>query len=172
MIVPPPLVGPRVTIRPGGLSDIEPLRRVLGEDGIRRWWGLPAPAESVAADLAGGDGDQLLVVEIDGTVAGGIQYGEHNEPMYRHASIDIFISDGFAGDGIGSEAVRLLARWLVDVRHHHRITIDPAAANERAIRCYQRVGFRPVGVLREYEQGPDGTFHNGLLMDLVAAELT
>ena len=172
MIVPPPLIGARVTIRQGRPADVEALRTILSEDGVRRWWGDPAPAESVAAELIGGAGDQLLVVEVRGAVAGGIQYGEETEPMYRHASIDIYISERFAGDGIGSEAVRLLARWLVDVRRHHRITIDPAAANERAIRCYARVGFRPVGVMRDYERGPDGSFHDALLMDLVAAELT
>ena len=26
------------------------------------------------------------------------------------------------------------------------------------IRAYEKVGFRPVGVMRRYELGPDGTF--------------
>ena len=56
-------------------------------------------------------------------------------------------------------------------RGHHRITIDPAAANSRAIRCYTGVGFRPVGVMRQYERGGDGRFHDGLLMDLLRGEL-
>jgi len=78
------------------------------------------------------------------------------------------------GDGrdIGTEAVALLARYLIEQRGHHRLTIDPAAANHSAIRCYQKVGFRPVGVLREYERGPGGTFHGGLLMDLLRGEIT
>jgi RimJ/RimL family protein N-acetyltransferase len=50
------------------------------------------------------------------------------------------------------------------------ITIDPAAANQRAIRCYSAVGFRPVGVMRRYERGADGSFHDGLLMELVHAD--
>ena len=49
--------------------------------------------------------------------------------------------------------------------------VDPAATNTQAIACYAAVGFRPVGVMRQYELGPDGTFHDGLLMDLLAAEL-
>jgi aminoglycoside 6'-N-acetyltransferase len=69
-------------------------------------------------------------------------------------------------------AIRALARYLIDVRGHHRLTIDPAAANERAIHAYRRVGFRPVGIMRRYERGPDGTWHDGLLMDLLAGELT
>jgi aminoglycoside 6'-N-acetyltransferase len=47
------------------------------------------------------------------------------------------------------------------------LTIDPSAANERAIRAYGAVGFRPVGIMRRYERGPDGEFHDGLLMDLL-----
>ena len=66
----------------------------------------------------------------------------------------------------------LLARFLCEQRGHHRLTIDPAAANHRAIRCYEKVGFRRVGVLRQYERGPDGRFHDGLLMDLLRPELS
>jgi aminoglycoside 6'-N-acetyltransferase len=33
------------------------------------------------------------------------------------------------------------------------------------------VGFRPVGVMRRYERGPDGVWHDGLLMDMLAGEL-
>jgi len=56
-------------------------------------------------------------------------------------------------------------------RGHHRLTIDPAADNLAAIRAYEKVGFRTVGVMREYWRAPDGTWHDGLLMDLPAAEL-
>ena len=91
--------------------------------------------------------------------------------MYRHAGIDIYLSHRGQGQGLGTEAVSLLARFLCEQRGHHRLTIDPAAANHRAIRCYEKVGFRRVGVLREYERGPDGRFHDGLLMDLLRPEL-
>lgn len=40
-------------------------------------------------------------------------------------------------------------------------------ANARAIRTYEAVGFRPVGVMRRYERGADGNWHEGLLMDLL-----
>ena len=67
-------------------------------------------------------------------------------------------------------ALRTLARHLVASGHHH-LTIDPAVENERAIACYRKIGFRPVGVLRRNERGADGTFHDALLMDLLADEL-
>jgi aminoglycoside 6'-N-acetyltransferase len=127
---------------------------------------------AASASLRGESGEHLLVIEVGGAVAGGIQYTEENEANYRHAGIDIYLSSRHQGRGLGAEAVRLLARFLIDERHHHRLTIDPAAGNTRAIRCYGSVGFRPVGIMREYERGPDGVFHDGLLMDLLATELT
>lgn len=63
---------------------------------------------------------------------------------------------------MGAEAIGLLVRFLFNQRGHHRITIDPAAANQQAIRCYQKVGFRAVGTMRKYERGSDGRFHDGL----------
>jgi aminoglycoside 6'-N-acetyltransferase len=33
------------------------------------------------------------------------------------------------------------------------------------------VGFRRVGIMRKYERGPDGVWHDGLLMDMLREEL-
>jgi aminoglycoside 6'-N-acetyltransferase len=103
-------------------------------------------------------------------VAGSIQAAEESDPDYRHAAIDLFLGPAFQGIGLGQQAIRVLARWLFEERGHHRLTIDPSAANDRAIRTYRGVGFRPVGVMRRYERGPDGEFHDGLLMDLLREE--
>jgi aminoglycoside 6'-N-acetyltransferase len=167
----PVLTGPQVTIRPGGTGDVPRLREILAEPSVARWWGQPDPESVIEADLRGDADSVLLIMEIGGQVAGGIQYHEESDPMYRHAGIDIYLGSRFQGRGAGREAVALLARHLFEQRGHHRIIIDPAAANERAIRSYASVGFRPVGVMRQYERGPDGTFHDGLLMDLLRGEL-
>jgi aminoglycoside 6'-N-acetyltransferase len=167
----PTLRGSRVTIRPGEQDDVELLCAVLAEESVTRWWGEPEPAERIAAGLRGDASSVLLVVELHGQLAGGIQYHEEEDPVYRHAGIDIFLGHSYQGIGVGPEAIGLLARFLFEQRGHHRITIDPAAANQQAIRCYQKVGFRAVGVMRKYERGNDGQFHDGLLMDLLRDEL-
>jgi aminoglycoside 6'-N-acetyltransferase len=59
----------------------------------------------------------------------------------------------------------------VNDRGHHKLIIDPVAHNARAIRCYEKVGFRSVGILREYQRAPDGTWQDGVLPDLLAREL-
>ena len=96
--------------------------------------------------------------------------GEEEEPDYRHASLDIALAAAHQGRGLGPEAMRLAIEHMIEARGHHRFTIDPAAANERAIRAYAAVGFRPVGVMRRYERALDGTWRDGLLMDLLAEE--
>ena len=52
------------------------------------------------------------------------------------------------------------------------ITIDPAAHNTAAIRAYEKVGFQPIGIARQAERGPDGTWHDALMMDMLQADLT
>ena len=168
----PELAGPRVRLRPGDQRDAPALCAILAEPEVACWWGAPEPPGEVAAKLRGDDESVLLVVEAAGQVVGGIEYHEENNPTYRHAGIDIYLSARGQGQGLGTEAVALLARFLCEQRGHHRLTIDPAAANHRAIRCYEKVGFRRVGVLRQYERSPDGRFHDGLLMDLLRPELS
>ena len=112
-----------------------------------------------------------FAIEVGDTLIGAIGYSEEETPDYRHAGIDLFLATDSQGRGLGPEALCLLGRHLIEERGHHRLVIDPAASNERAIKAYERAGFKPVGVMRSYERGPDGTFHDGLLMDLLAEEL-
>ena len=125
---------------------------------------------SVAEDLEDEE-TETFIIEHDGRVAGAIQWHAEDEPDYRHAGIDIYLDPAVHGRGLGADAIRTLARHLIVDRGHHRLVIDPAADNAAAIRCYGKVGFRPVGVMRKYERGLDGTWHDGLLMDLLADEL-
>jgi aminoglycoside 6'-N-acetyltransferase len=162
------LSGPRVTLRSGTPEDAAVLEPIRNEPEVVRWWSELEPGEMVEFVVD----EKTLVIEVEGEVVGAIQYGEEDDPMYRHANIDVYVTAAHHGQGIGSEAVRILARHLIEERGHHRITIDPAAANAAAIRAYEKVGFRPVGVLRSYERGPDGTWHDGLLMEMLAGELT
>lgn len=170
--VPPTLRGELVTLRPVRPDDRAALVEVLSDPSVVAVWDTRGPQRS-ADELIEGDEDWLVwAIEVDGRFAGSVQASEEVEDAdYRHAGIDIFLSSGFQGRGIGPDAVRTVARYLIEVRGHHRLTIDPAADNARAIRTYEKVGFRPVGVMRQYERGQDGTFHDGLLMDMLASEL-
>jgi aminoglycoside 6'-N-acetyltransferase len=164
------LCGDHVLLRPLGVDDVARVAEIQSESGVVRWWGPPNEAE-LLRQAEGRDQAKALAIERDGELIGLIQYQEENEPDFRHAGIDLFLAERFQGQGLGTDAVRTLARYLIQERGHHRLTIDPAVDNVAAIRAYEKVGFRPVGRMREYWRSAEGTWHDGLLMDLLAREL-
>jgi aminoglycoside 6'-N-acetyltransferase len=165
------LLGRRVVLRPTNDGDAPALAAILAMPEVARWW--PAfDLARVEVELTGRDEDvDVYAIVVDGAVVGAIQSHEERDPEFRHAGIDLFLDPAHQGAGLGPDAIRTLARHLIDNGGHHRITIDPGAANERAIRAYEKVGFRRVGVLRRYQHFPDGTWQDGLLMELLADEL-
>jgi aminoglycoside 6'-N-acetyltransferase len=165
------LRGRRVVLRPTTDADAPGLAAILATPEVARWW--PAFDEGrVEEELTGRDEDvEVYAIVVDGRLVGAIQSHEESDPEFRHAGIDLFLDPGHQGEGLGPDAIRTLARYLIEERGHHRLTIDPAAANERAIKAYEKVGFRKVGLLRRYQYYPDGTWQDGLLMELLAEEL-
>jgi aminoglycoside 6'-N-acetyltransferase len=166
------LQGASVLLRPATADDVPALAVIRATPEVYRWWrGEGDMRSEVAADLADPD-TQTFAIENDGQVIGAIQWSAETEPDYRHASIDIYLDPSVHRRGFGTDAVRTLARHLIIDEGFHRLVIDPAADNAAAIACYTKVGFRPVGVMRQYERGSDGSWHDGLLLDLIAEELT
>jgi aminoglycoside 6'-N-acetyltransferase len=154
-----------LALRPLTPDDASELRRIRATAEVARWWEPPEDDFPLADE----PDVTRWTIEVDGAVAGMVQFSEEADPKYRHASIDLFLDPALHGRGIGSEVVRQVARHLFDERGHHRITIDPAAANAAAIRAYEKAGFRRVGVMRRYERDADGQgWHDGLLMELLA----
>jgi aminoglycoside 6'-N-acetyltransferase len=164
-----PLDGRLVHLRPVEPRDEDAFVAMLTDPTVDRWW-QSDDAAADAREKVTQDEIAVWAIESGGEVVGLVQAAEETDPQYHHASIDIVLAAGAQDRGLGSDAVRTVARWLFEVRGHHRLTIDPAASNERAIRAYERVGFRPVGVMRRYERARDRTWHDGLLMDLLAEE--
>ncbi|MFJ8441539.1 aminoglycoside 6'-N-acetyltransferase [Kitasatospora griseola] len=155
------LRGAEVVLRPVAVGEEEVLDRIVREPEVAAWWSPPE------------DFGRMLAVVLHGELIGAIQYQEETDPEFRHAGLDVFLTARHHGKGLGTDAVRTLARWLVHDRGHHRLTIDPAAANTAAIRSYRKVGFKPVGIMRSYwRDHRTGVWQDGLLMDLLAEDLT
>jgi aminoglycoside 6'-N-acetyltransferase len=165
------LHGAIVRLRPATRDDIPALVKIRQTPEVfQHWRGGEDMVAAVEEDFAEPDTTAYVIV-LDDRVVGWIQWEAEEEPDYRHASMDIYLDPAFHRRGVGTDAVRTLALHLIRDHGHHRLTIDPAVDNAAAIRCYAKVGFRPVGVQRQAERGPDGTWHDSLLMDLLAEEL-
>ena len=165
------LTGQLVVLRRLVAADGPTLRAILATPEVARWWG---PDEDPEWPFEPDSTSQRFAVLERGSddVVGLVQYWEETDPQYRHAGVDIILHPRVHGRGLGSDAVRTMVRHLLEDLGHHRVTIDPAAANAAAIRCYEKVGFRRVGVLRRYERSPDSGWRDGLLMDLLPEDLT
>jgi aminoglycoside 6'-N-acetyltransferase len=167
----PTLSGSQVRLRAATREHVNALAAIRETPEVRaRWRGGEDMVAAVIEDLDEPDSTPY-VIELDGRVVGWIQWSAEDEPDYRYATMDIYLDPSVHGRGIGTDAVRTLARHLINDHGHHRLEIDPAADNELAIGCYLNVGFRPVGIRRLAERGSDGTWHDALLMDLLADEL-
>jgi aminoglycoside 6'-N-acetyltransferase len=164
------LQGERVRLRPLVADDVERLLAIGAEPEVTRWWG-EITREHLLDKAEGRDDATAFAIEHEGDVVGLAQFSEPGEDEFEHANIDLFLTSSLHGRGLGRDVVRTLARWLIDERGHHRLTIDPALANEPAIRAYEAVGFRRVGVMRRYWRDPEGVWQDGLLLDLLADEL-
>ena len=162
------LAGDRVRLRPAVEADADALVSIRSRVEVSAHWRGADLETEVRRDIAAPDHHLLVIEDRAGMKIGGIQWHTEDDPDYRSAGIDVYLDPTVHGRGLGTDAVRTLARYLLEVVGHHRLTIDPAADNGAAIRCYEKVGFHAVGVMRQYERGADGSWHDGLLMDLLA----
>jgi len=166
----PTIEGERLTLRALTDADVEILLPAIYEPGIVEWWGDTSDPDYQREGLRN-EGNALAIV-VDDETAGWLCFHEETEPDYRHVAFDILLRPAFQHQGFGADALRLLIHWFAEARGHHRFTIDPSAKNHRAIKAYESVGFKPVGLLRNNERAPDGHWRDSLLMDLLADELT
>ena len=165
------LRGARVRLRPIVAADVDALTAIVESSDVARWWPNYDRARVEDEALHPDEEETKWAIEHDGRVVGMIQAAEETEAEFRHAGIDLYLDPAVRGRGLGPDAIRLVAAWLIDERGHHRLTIDPAADNAPAIRAYRKVGFREVGRLRRYQRMADGSWADGLLMEMLAHEL-
>jgi aminoglycoside 6'-N-acetyltransferase len=158
----------RLVLRPLVKDDEVELLRIHRTPEVALWWDVPDEGFPWSDEPE----STRMTIEVDGAVAGMIQFYEERSPKYRHATIDLFLDPALRGRGFGTEAVRRVVRELIEKRGHHRITIDPCTENVAAVRSYEKVGFRPVGVMRRYDRrAGQAQWRDGLLMDLLAEEM-
>lgn len=163
------LTGRSVTLKTTVEADREGLVAIRSIPEVqRRWRGEDLQVEF--DDALDDDEAHRLTIRADASIVGLIQFAEEDDAEYRHASIDVYLDPAVHRRGIATDAIHTVVSYLFDQLGHHRLTVDPAADNVAAIECYASVGFQPVGVMREYEQQADGTWADGLLMELLARD--
>jgi RimJ/RimL family protein N-acetyltransferase len=161
------MTAPDVTFRPLAAGDLPMLGEWLSRPHVAEWWdGVPTP-EELAAEygplVAGTVPHRAYVAIAGGRPIGFIQsyvpaachdegwWLDEHDPGVR--GIDQFLADGDRlGQGLGTAMVRAFVATLFAEPGVTRVQTDPSTENGRAIRCYEKAGFRAVGEIYT----PDG----------------
>ena len=94
------------------------------------------------------------------------------EYNYENKTKNVYGADQFIGEpelwgkGIGTDFMRLIISYLFNKKCADAIILDPHADNKRAIRCYEKVGFKIIKFLPKHE------LHNGKMVDCFLMEIT
>lgn len=82
------------------------------------------------------------------------------------ATVGIFIGEeDTRNHGYGSEALQLLLRYGFEVLHFHSIDLTVYDFNERAIHCYEKIGFQECGRRHECYY-LNGKWHDRIHMEI------
>ena len=163
----PVLTGPRVVLRDPRPEDTDALLATLCEPEVAEWW-VGYTRERVEREMVGSP-DTVRVIEVEGRAVGGLVVLRGKDPEYPTTIMHIYTSTSMRGRRLGQEALALA------IRHEFahgiaRVTLDPNVRNLGAIRSYERLGFKRVGVLRDYQVRPDGSLDDSLLLDLTRSD--
>jgi RimJ/RimL family protein N-acetyltransferase len=86
------------------------------------------------------------------------------QPVHRNAELRIRLGEpDRCGRGLGTEAVRLLVAFAFADLNLERVYLYVQERNQRAIRCYEKAGFRSEGLLRRHAF-VDGAYQNIVVM--------
>jgi len=97
--------------------------------------------------------------------------GLHNvNALHRHAVFGIFIGEKtYWHQGIGAEATALILDYGFNIMNLNNISLEVVKFNQRAVRCYEKVGFKYVGTRRQ-TVFVAGQYHDVLVYDILASE--
>jgi RimJ/RimL family protein N-acetyltransferase len=170
------LEGSQVYLRPIHVEDTELYYNTLFQQDVRRLTGTQRSftKDQIARyiEAKGQDTSSLLLLIAlceDDRIIGDIAL-QDMDTMNRSAGIRIAINEqGDQGKGYGTEALVLMLGYGFGICNLHRIELNVFDYNERAIRCYEKVGFQREGVQRDalfYNH----EYHDSILMSMLNHE--
>jgi RimJ/RimL family protein N-acetyltransferase len=134
---------------------------------------LPSTVEKVEQrihDIIRDDGQVFNIILQEGDLPIGRCMLFNIDAVNRHAMLGIVIGEKqYWGQGYGEEATRLVVDYGFNLLNLNNIMLGVFSFNQRAIQCYERVGFKLIGRRREVRVLGQKKY-DVLLMDLLASE--
>jgi aminoglycoside 6'-N-acetyltransferase len=131
------LVRGRLTrLRPAVADDVDRLVAWHADPEVARYWDDETFTRAEMKGRLARPDAAAWIVEERGEPVGYLQV--------HPAGLDMFLIPAARGRGLGPDSARAMARHLLDERGRVRVTVDPYAWNEGAVRAWERAGFVEV----------------------------
>ncbi len=152
-----------VTLRPAARSDWDLIRGWLARSDIQDWWGPLAATESEVNMALSSQHALCRIIEADGQAVGyahavdATLWGEALPEDLQPGTwdLDLFIaSEEHRGRGVGQAALALLKEEVFASTLALAVCVFPSIRNERAVRAYEKAGFRWKRIWNDPHAGP------------------
>lgn len=127
-------------------ADFPRMLEWLSKEHIKKWWNDGDDTlEKVAAHYGKESDDvkKFVLIETRENVEKPIGYFQYYFAPDNEIGIDQFIGEeNYLDKGIGEKTIKM---FIELIKHNHKpkaIILDPSPDNKRAIRCYEKVGFK------------------------------
>lgn len=112
----------------------------------------------------------FFIVTLDNDKLIGTVSLENYDGINRIATLGIFIGDKeYRSQGYGTEAIKLILDYGFNYLNLNNIKLDLMSFNERALKCYQKCGFKEYGRRRKCKF-INGKYYDNIEMDILAEE--
>jgi aminoglycoside 6'-N-acetyltransferase len=131
-----PVRGRLTALRPAVADDVDRLVAWHADPEVSRYWDDETFTRAEMEERLAREDVAAWIVEEESQPVGFLQV--HSE------GLDMFLIPAARGRGLGPDAARTMARHLLDELGRERVTVDPYAWNDAAVRAWERAGFVEV----------------------------
>ena len=162
------LVGDRIYLSPRSVDDYEKYVEWLNDFQVTDYTGrsskiLTREAEKEYLEKNTNVEAVFAIVELETDKLLGSVGIENIDHINRSGTLGIFIGDkDYRSKGYGTEAIRLVLEYGFKYLNLKNINLDVLACNERAIKCYEKCGFKKAGRWRK-SKFINGKYHQNYL---------
>ncbi len=127
-------------------EDFPQMLEWLSKEHIKQWWNDGDDTlEKVALHYGEKTDDvrRFILVEVKKDFEKPIGYFQYYFASDNEIGIDQFIGDeNYINKGVGEKTIKMFIKLITRQHKPKVIVLDPSPDNKRAIRCYEKVGFK------------------------------
>ena len=169
------LLGNRIYLSPRNTEDVEFFTEWLNDFETTDYLGRSGILITIAGEKKyleenySPEATFVIVTIKDNKMIGTVSL-EKIDNINRTATLGIFIGDkDYRDKGYGTESIKLILEYGFKYMNLNNIKLDLMEFNNRALKCYEKCGFKEYGRRRKCEF-INGKYYDSISMDILAEE--